>query len=89
MRIDKKERRNFLKFMAGSGLYLSAGMSYLNAGENNDFDDYKAIVVLFQMGGNDSLNMFIPSSDDPKKGYSNYYNIRNNIRVADTDLYYP
>jgi len=89
MRIDKKERRNFLKFMAGSGLYLSAGMSYLNAGENNDFDDYKAIVVLFQMGGNDSLNMFIPSSDDPKKGYSNYYNIRNNIRVADTDLILP
>lgn len=76
------QRRDFLKLsalMCGSANRLFA----------QDINDYKAIVVLFLAGGNDSLNMFVPSSQDSKKGYPNYYNIRNNIRVADKELELP
>lgn len=80
------KRRDFLKIGAVSAVYGAMGVSSLKAKEASD---YKAIVVLFHAGGNDSLNMFIPSSEDPKKGYPNYHNIRNNIRVEEKELTLP
>jgi len=35
------------------------------------------------------LNMFIPSGSDSKKGYSNYANIRDTLRVKDEELTLP
>ena len=82
------QRRSFLQFGAAAGIYaLSGGFNRLEADTTDD--GYKAIVVLYQAGGNDSLNMFVPSSDDAKKGYANYASIRNNIRVSDTVLTLP
>ena len=77
-------RRNFLKLSSVATVYALSNR-LLNAADNID-DDYKAIVVIYKGGGNDSLNMFIPSSSDPKTGYSNYANIRNNIKVTDKSL---
>jgi len=73
-------RRDFLKLLAISGL----GGMRLFAEDN--ISDYKAIVVLYLSGGNDGLNSFPPIIDDPKRGFENYYNIRNNIRINKNEL---
>ncbi len=78
-----KNRRDFLKYVAISGLYSLGGFSKLQAAS---FQDYKAIVVLYLGGGNDGLNTFIPSSSDQKSGYGNYASIRDNIRVKENPL---
>jgi len=83
MKTDTK-RRDFLKASALAAIALATNPLKLQADEENT--DYQAIVVLYHAGGNDSLNMFIPCSDDEKKGYPNYNNIRNNIKVADEEL---
>ena len=88
--MKKYNRRDFLKQAVATSLYLGTGVSVLNAddGDGSRFDDgdYKAIVYLYLDGGNDGLNTFIPISDDPLSGYSNYHDIRNNVRVSNTDL---
>ena len=87
--MKKYNRRDFLKQAVAGSLYLGSGVSVLNADSNtNDsrFDDYKAIVYVYLDGGNDGINTFIPSSEDRKKGYPNYHNIRNNVRVSDKEL---
>jgi uncharacterized protein (DUF1501 family) len=76
------KRRNFLKLSLSATLYTLS----TNLQADTTDDGYKAIVVVYLAGGNDSLNMFIPSSQDPKKGYENYANIRNNIKVSNTPL---
>ncbi len=79
-----KTRRDFLKLSLGGVSTLTLPINLF--GEETSFDDYKALVVIYQAGGNDGLNMFIPSGDDPKTGYSNYANIRDTIRVQDNPL---
>jgi len=76
-------RREFLKLSVMTALALSLPTKIL---AETTFDDYKAIVVIYQAGGNDGLNMFIPSSSDEKRGYPNYAKTRSNIKVADVDL---
>jgi len=86
MQTNSNSRRDFLKLSAAATLYtLSAPTLY---GDDSVSDGYKAIVVLYQAGGNDSLNMFIPSSDDAKRGYDNYAKIRENIAVKKSTLTY-
>ena len=85
-----KNRRNFLKFIGITTLGITSGVSVLNASTgNNRFNDYKAIVYLYLGGGNDGLNTFPPVIDDAKKGFDNYYNIRNNIRIEKQELTLP
>ena len=81
-----RSRRDFLKLsaMGVSSLVLP---SYLEA--ESTFSDYKALVVIYHGGGNDGLNMFVPSSSDAKRGYPNYANIRDTLRVKDTELTLP
>ena len=79
-----RQRRDFLKLSAVATLYSFASTNLL--AQDSVADGYKAIVVLYQAGGNDALNMFIPSSDDAQKGYANYIKIRENIGVHDKDL---
>jgi len=80
------KRRAFLKLSvaAASALALPSGV-FADEGSN----DYKAIVIIYHSGGNDGLNMFIPSSDDEKRGYPNYAKIRDKIKVNNTPLQLP
>ena len=77
-------RRNFLKLSAITTISLLTPSKFF-ATDSVD-TGYKAIVVVHLAGGNDSLNMFIPSSNDDKKGYNNYKNIRQNIAVNNNPL---
>ncbi|MDD5199194.1 MAG: DUF1501 domain-containing protein [Terrimicrobiaceae bacterium] len=45
------------------------------------FTDYRAMVVLFLYGGNDSNNMLLPRMDHP--AYDNYKNNRGALRILD------
>ena len=78
-------RREFLKLSAVTALYLTLPKSAFSA----EVSDYKAIVVLYLQGGNDGLNMFIPSSDDEKTGYPPYARGRENLKVANNPLTLP
>ena len=84
------ERREFLRF---TGSYAAlAGLSSMGvplnlfAADTSTLTGYKALVVLLQHGGNDSLNMLVPSGDDAKKGYANYASIRTSLAVSNSDL---
>jgi len=72
------KRREFLKLGA------LAALPKISFAE--EFDDYKAIVVVYLAGGNDSFNMFIPTSDDSDTGYKAYAAARKNIRVNENEL---
>ena len=84
------QRREFLKLTSGyAGLagFVSMGLPLsLFAGDGSSLTGYKALVVLLQHGGNDSLNMLVPSGTDVKKGYDNYASIRTSLAVANSDL---
>lgn len=79
-----KNRRDFLKLsaVAASALLIPSSLF----AEDSNFSDYKALVVVFNAGGNDGFNMFIPSGDNPLTGYDNYAKARENIKVANTEL---
>ena len=84
------KRREFLKLTGGyAGLagFASMGLPLsLFAGDGASLTGYKALVVVLQHGGNDSLNMFIPSGADANRGYNNYASIRRSLAVANNDL---
>ena len=84
------KRRDFLKLTSSCGsvvAFSSLCMPLsLFAQENSSRDDYKALVIILQLGGNDALNMFVPSGDDSRKGYSNYASIRTSLAVNNVDL---
>jgi len=84
------KRREFLKFTnqyASLVALSSMGMPLsLWAEESENLTGYKALVVVLQHGGNDSINMFVPSGTDSKKGYENYASIRTTLAVANRDL---
>ena len=83
------KRREFLKITTSSIVAATIFPSMLKA--NQTEDDYKAIVVVLQLGGNDSVNMFIASDDSGTKesnpsGYKNYYHNRGALAVDNNDL---
>ncbi|TPV58381.1 DUF1501 domain-containing protein [Aestuariibacter sp. GS-14] len=80
------QRRDFLKrslLSLGGASSLWATTSQFNlvnaATSAQSFDDYKALVCVFLLGGNDSLNMLIPT--DPS-AYQQYAATRQNLAVA-------
>ena len=79
------DKRDFLKYSLLAGVSTLALPKNLFA-QSPDFSDYKAIVVVFQGGGSDGLNTFIPYSSDAKTGYSNYASIRDVLRVENNEL---
>ncbi len=58
----------------------------LSAAESGGFSDYKALVCVFLAGGNDSLNMVIPTQREGGNGYDNYARIRGSLGMAYEDL---
>ena len=85
-----KSRRDFLKLSGHYGTLagLSTCLSPLAAWaeEAETLSGYKALVVVLQHGGNDSLNMLIPNGTDSKTGYKNYALMRDSLKVSNTDL---
>lgn len=83
-------RRNFLKlasrYAALTGASTMGFPLSLSANNTSSVTGYKALVILLQHGGNDSINMFIPSGDDAKSGYDNYASIRTTLKVDNENL---
>jgi len=79
------KRREFLRLSAITAIYLTIPKSAFS----EEISNYKAIVVLNLAGGNDGLNMFIPSSDNEKTGYPPYARGRENLKVKNESLTLP
>ena len=80
------QRRDFLKrslvgLGGASSLWASTSQfNLVNAATSaNSFTDYKALVCVFLLGGNDSLNMLIPTD---QRAYDQYAATRQNLAVA-------
>lgn len=80
-------RRRFLSAAAAGGVaYAFArtpGISVAYAAGGGSFPDYKALVCVFLLGGNDSWNMMVPTSDAE---YAVYAGSRQNLAVAKDSL---
>ena len=85
-----KNRREFLKLSAGyAGLVGLSSMGIplsLFGNDGSNLTGYKALVVILQHGGNDSLNMLVPSGDDENRGHALYASNRGDLAVANLDL---
>ena len=73
-------RRDFIKLsgLLGIGATLSPQMLWADSGRS--FTDFKALVIVNMMGGNDALNMFVPgeaSKTGQYKDYDTYASLRN------------
>lgn len=87
-----QQRRSFMQrslssiagITSASGLGLNFGL--VNAALTNTgsrFDDYKALVCVFLHGGNDSLNMLVPTDDYE---YQIYQNVRQGLAYSKETL---
>ncbi|MCL1037499.1 DUF1501 domain-containing protein [Shewanella submarina] len=81
-----KKRREFLELCLKGGVSLAALTStQLMALEGlvsqSQFDDNKALVCVFLMGGNDSSNMLLPLVDEPLQ---HYLDSRQSLAVTDS-----
>ena len=80
-------RRQFLKaFSAGAVAAFSGypgGVFSQGIGTSAAFNDYKALVCVFLLGGNDSFNMLVPRSNAE---YNIYAASRQNLAIAQADL---
>lgn len=82
-------RRNFIKktVVASTGIsgWLALGnqFSLVSTANANNATDYKALVCIFLLGGNDSFNMIIPTSAG---GYNDYQSTRQNLAIAKETL---
>jgi uncharacterized protein (DUF1501 family) len=63
--------------------FISMAVADILYGKTRSFKDYKAIVILNFNGGNDSLNMFIPTNETK---HNDYHNARKKISIANVDL---
>lgn len=86
------DRRQLLKLLSGAGAASALGHPLQPALANAPvFDDYKALVVVFLLGGNDAYNMIVPMGDESADaavgtGYQTYRNSRGHIAIEPNDL---
>ena len=84
---DFLTRRRFLRAAAAGGIaYAFArtpGIAYAQMAGDDSFADYKALVCVFLLGGNDSWNMVVPSSDAE---HAVYASSRQNLAVPKEPL---
>jgi len=76
------QRRRFLRSAAAGGLLYAFGRTpgsiFANAAGVSGFDDYKALVCVFLLGGNDSWSMVVPRSAPE---YDAYAAARRNLAI--------
>jgi len=83
------KRRDFIKLsiVATANLMIPATVKADDESSTPEFNDYKAIIILYLNGGNDGVNTFIPSADgDDEYGYNAYANSRGGLAVVKNDL---
>ncbi|WP_456404527.1 DUF1501 domain-containing protein [Thiolapillus sp.] len=89
MKKTNLDRRRFLGGMAGASLAASPlGMllsmrSALAADDYSNLGDYKALVCVFLHGGNDAINMLVPSN---ASAHAAYANLRGDLAVPRNTL---
>jgi len=87
--MNKLERRDFLKLAGGITLSSFVIPDELLAENGDNFNDFKALVVVDLQGGNDAINSFIPadSRSGINTGYEKYTQARSGVtRILDNDL---
>lgn len=87
MRSNLITRRRFLHAAAAGGVAYAfsrtPGIAVARADGADGFSDYKALVCIFLVGGNDSWNMVVPTSDAE---YAVYAGSRQNLAVPKESL---
>ena len=88
--MTRVNRRDFIKSTGLLTLGVALSPQRLLANGGKTFSDFKALVIVNMMGGNDALNMFVPG-DATKTGqykdYDTYASLRNSqTRVEATDF---
>ena len=81
-------RRRFLRNAAGGGIATSCLLGTLGSlaatsALADTTGDYRALVCVFLLGGNDSFNMVVPGSTTE---YNEYAAARQNLAIAQSDL---
>ncbi|MBD2857577.1 DUF1501 domain-containing protein [Spongiibacter sp. KMU-158] len=82
------KRRQFLNMLASAGAAASLGGTtslFPSIARAQQVDDYKAMVVLFLLGGNDSFNMMVPLGDG-NNGYETYALSRGAMAINNLSL---
>lgn len=86
----KKERRDFLRLMYNSSITAALAPMIvpqeIYASDSQTFDDYKAVIYISLHGGNDAINMILPTERSGDAGYDTYADIRKNLVVSYDDL---
>jgi uncharacterized protein (DUF1501 family) len=76
-------RRRFLKAASAGGLLYAFGRTpgtgFASAASVSGFSDYKALVCIYLLGGNDSWSMVVPMS---QAEYNAYASSRQNLAIA-------
>lgn len=88
MKNTKLNRRNFIQSLVGAGisgsaLYATLGSLGASRVLAADADDYKSLVCIFMLGGNDGFNTLVPSSTAE---YNEYADARQNLALDQADL---
>src|SRR5262245_40421877 len=85
--MDRATRRRFLQALSAGGLLYAFGRTpgtiMAHAAGLEGFSDYKALVCVFLLGGNDSWSMIVPRSDAE---YAAYAASRQNLAIAQDQL---
>ena len=77
------KRRNFLLHAGALAGTAALGQMGLFAARAAPADDYKALVCIFLVGGNDSNNMVVPIDT---AGYANYAQVRSDLALPQAQL---
>ena len=81
--MNRLDRRQFLKALSAGGVLYAFGRTpgtiMAQAAGVDGFSDFKALVCVFLLGGNDSWSMVVPSSDAE---YAAYAASRQNLAIA-------
>ena len=80
------QRRDFLKFLTTLSAYNLLPSSLF---ADDTSSDYKALVIILLHGGNDSVNMFIPTTNDQKSGFDAYTKARGVLAIDQNPLDLP
>ncbi len=88
MKTKHYTRRNFIKSVIGAGvsgsaLYATLGSLGASRVLAADADDYKSLVCIFMLGGNDGFNTLVPTSNTE---YNQYADARQNLALDQADL---